>query len=107
MRLSKAEVERRKKAVFAYFQANPTASVAKMNAALTSGALTGQPERMLNIAKGYAWRKEALAAKVEDAVAPVLAPLVGETVAAAQEQLQGVVNEVLEAVKDAGLVVPS
>lgn len=59
MRLSKSEVERRKNAVLAYFRKNPTASVAKMNKALTTGELTGKPEKMLNIATGYKWREEA------------------------------------------------
>lgn len=61
MRLSKAEVARRKAVVLAYFRKNPTASVAKLNKALTSGELTGKTEKMLNIATGYAWRKEAIA----------------------------------------------
>ena len=61
MRLPKAEVARRKAGVLAYFRKNPKASVAKLNKALTSGELTGKPEKMLNIATGYAWRKEAIA----------------------------------------------
>jgi hypothetical protein len=61
MRLSKSEVERRRVAVLAYFLKNPSASVAKLNAALKSGELTGKPEKMLNIATGYKLRKEALA----------------------------------------------
>lgn len=75
MRLSKSEVERRKNAVLAYFRKNPTASVAKMNKALTSGELTGKPEKMLNIATGYAWRKEAKE-NPELPLAPALQPLV-------------------------------
>lgn len=61
MRLPKTEVERRRQVVLAYFRKNPTASVAKLNAALKSGELTGKPEKMLNIATGYKWRKEAIA----------------------------------------------
>ena len=61
MRLPKTEVERRRQVVLAFFRKNPTASVAKLNAALTSGALTGKAEKMLNIATGYKWRKEAIA----------------------------------------------
>lgn len=62
MRLSKSEVERRREVALAFFRKNPTASVAKLNAALKSGELTGKPEKMLNIATGYKLRKEAVAA---------------------------------------------
>ena len=62
MRLSKSEVSRRREVVLAFFQKNPTASVAKLNAALKAGELTGKPEKMLNIATGYKLRKEAIAA---------------------------------------------
>lgn len=60
MRLSKTEVERRHQAVLTFFRNNPTVSVAKMNAALKAGEITGKPEKMLNIATGYKWRKEAV-----------------------------------------------
>ena len=65
MRLTKTEATRRETAILAYFQANPKTSVAKMNAALTSGALTGTPEKMLNIKRGYELRAKALAAPAE------------------------------------------
>lgn len=64
MRLSKVEVARRTEAVLTYFRTNPTASVAKLNAALKDGSLTGKPEKMLNIATGYKLRKLAVATPV-------------------------------------------
>lgn len=58
MRLPAADNDRRKEAVRDWFRKNPQASVAKMNEALKSGAITGKPEPMLNIKKGYQLRTE-------------------------------------------------
>ncbi len=88
MRLPRTEVERRRQAVLAFFRKNPTMSVAKMNAALKAGELTGHPEKMLNIATGYTWRKEAIATpelplnERLDAQGVPESPLIGGTPAA-------------------------
>ena len=60
MRLTKSEASRRGMAVLAFFRSNPKSSVAKMNAALVAGTITGQPEKMMNIKRGYELRDMAL-----------------------------------------------
>lgn len=74
MRLKVSESIRRTGAVVAWFKKSPKASVAKMNAALTSGAMTGQPERMLNIATGYKLRHRAILELEAEAVTHVANP---------------------------------
>lgn len=71
MRISRVEVARRREAVIAYFRKNPKASVAKLNAALKAGEVTGQPEKMLNIKRGYELRRYAFT--IEESTVPATA----------------------------------